>query len=74
MSMDAKGRCCGRKPILYKSGLRTSSKCPHFFCTRCDSSYDATTREQIENWAFVKDERGQFVRRRRVDIPPKDAA
>jgi hypothetical protein len=59
--IDAKGRCCGRKPLHYKRGLTTSLKRPHLFCCRCDCSYDPETHEQLENWAYKKDASGKFV-------------
>lgn len=52
--LDAKGRCCGRKPLDYKRGLLTPSSKPHKFCTRCDREYDRVTGEQTENWAHRK--------------------
>ena len=55
-NLDEKGRCCGRKPIVYK-------RPPHKFCFRCDRSYSLETGEQIENWAWVKSSPGFFVRR-----------
>ena len=49
--LDAKGRCCGRKPMVYKSRTSTSTG-PHRYCPRCDRAYDLETGEQIENWAW----------------------
>lgn len=47
MQLDAKGRCCGRKPIVYKlEGLR--------FCFRCDRTYHLTDNAQIPNWAWAQ--------------------
>lgn len=43
--LDDKGRCCGRKPIVYK-------RPPSLFCHRCDRSFDPATGTQKENWAF----------------------
>ena len=51
MRLDKKNRCCGKKPLDYKSGREG----PHKFCDRCDRAYDRETGEQIENWAWVKD-------------------
>lgn len=51
--LDAKGRCCGRKPIVYKSGYFTREG-PQKFCDRCDRSFSLNTGEQIENWAWKK--------------------
>lgn len=42
--LDAKGRCCGKRPILY---IRP----PHWFCPKCDRAYNMAG-EQIENWAW----------------------
>lgn len=47
MRIDSKGRCCGRKPMVYKRE-------PHMFCPRCDRAFDPKTGEQIENWAYTK--------------------
>lgn len=44
--LDDKGRCCGRKPLVYK-------RPPHLFCDRCCASFDAVTGTQIENCAFA---------------------
>jgi len=54
--LDEKGRCCGRKPLVYKNhGLYAVG---HKFCSRCDRSFDLETDEQIENWAWVEMPRG----------------
>lgn len=45
--LDAKGRCCGRKPIQYKRPE------PRQYCCRCDRQFDMAGR-QVENWAFSK--------------------
>lgn len=63
MTIDAKGRCCGRKPLHYRRGDTTSLRRPQLFCTRCYAAYDPETREQIENWAFARDASGGFVRK-----------
>ena len=48
MKLDTKGRCCGRKPIVYK-------RSQELFCSRCDRSYRLLPpHEQIENWAWRK--------------------
>jgi len=58
MKLDEQGRCCGRKPLVYKrDGFR--------FCTRCDRAYDISTGEQIENWAWIKNAAGGFIRNSR---------
>jgi len=45
--LDALGRCCGRKPVHYKtkSGLRSQPD-PHFFCTRCDSTFGTDGKQR----------------------------
>jgi hypothetical protein len=59
-------RCCGRKPLHYKRGLTTTLKRPQLYCTRCDAAYDPTTKAQLENWAYRRDDSGNFVRRTRT--------
>lgn len=46
--LDDKGRCCGRKPIVYKRSPT------HLFCSRCDRAYDPLTKLQVENWAWYQ--------------------
>lgn len=55
--LDEKGRCCGRKPIEYKRDRRK-------FCFRCDRSFDIETGEQMENWAWRQNEKGEWERKR----------
>lgn len=43
--LDDKGRCCGRKPLVYKLP-------PRLFCFRCDAAFDPGTGKQIPNWAY----------------------
>ncbi len=43
--LDSAGRCCGRKPLVYK-------RPHHLFCSRCDRSFDPITKQQIVNWAW----------------------
>lgn len=43
--LDEKGRCCGKKPLVYK---RPSF---HYFCARCNREY-GPEGEQQDNWAF----------------------
>ena len=52
-TLDEKGRCCGRKPIFYKtrSGLQTQHD-PHHFCTRCCAEFDGETGVQRTNWQW----------------------
>jgi hypothetical protein len=53
MPLDDKGRCCGRKPLVYKraSGPRHPAG---LFCCRCDRSYTADGEPQA-NWAWNAD-------------------
>lgn len=64
-TLDDKGRCCGRKPIVYK-------RPPHLFCCRCDADFDPDTGKQIPNWAYYKldDERFKAITSRA--LPPSD--
>lgn len=44
-SLDDAGRCCGRKPMVYKR--------PHrLFCPRCDAEYNPSTGRQQQNWCY----------------------
>lgn len=52
-SLGAEGRCCGRKPLTYKTGRVTTSGIPQRFCTRCSRAYSLETGEQIANWAWL---------------------
>lgn len=52
-SLNGKGRCCGRKPIVYKREH-------HLFCPRCDASFDPDTGKQIPNWAYYKLDETRF--------------
>lgn len=55
--LDEKGRCCGRKPIVYR-------RPPQLFCSRCDRSFDVDTGLQRENWAWGLID-GQWVSKRK---------
>lgn len=44
--LDDKGRCCGRKPLVYKVPQH------RLFCARCDAQYDPQTGIQVANWAY----------------------
>jgi hypothetical protein len=56
--LNDKGRCCGRKPIVYRGSN------PRLFCCRCDREFDPATGDQRENWAWRKHENSDcFVRR-----------
>jgi len=47
--IDASGRCCGRKPLVYKKPVH------RLFCDRCCAEIDPSTGTQVENWAWVQD-------------------
>jgi hypothetical protein len=47
--LDEQGRCCGRKPRLYKRPRH------YLFCVRCCAALSPETGSQIENWAWVSD-------------------
>ena len=46
--LDDHGRCCGRKPLVYKRWPA------HLFCSRCEAAFDTATGQQIDNWAYVR--------------------
>jgi len=60
--LDSKGRCCGRKPLVYKRPV------PRLFCVRCNREFDPTTGGQVENWAW-KWEWDKLVKRETRDEP-----
>lgn len=57
-TLDKKGRCCGRKPIVYKN--RDYGTDGFKFCCRCDRAYDRFDGEQISNWAYKLTPDGDF--------------
>lgn len=62
-TLDAKGRCCGRKPRVYKSDLYTGAA-PHRYCSRCDRAFAIDTPLQVENWAWKRSDDGKFRNRK----------
>lgn len=44
--LDERGRCCGRKPMVYKRPDH------QLFCPRCDASFNPETGIQWQNWAY----------------------
>lgn len=62
--LTPEGRCCGRKPIVYKRPTN------HLFCFRCDRAYDSETGEQVSNWAYKLID-GDFVCQKVTDITPR---
>ena len=63
--LDDKGRCCGRKPLVYR-GRHTTSEGPRRFCVRCDRAYELDADFQINNWAWKKGPNGEFVRQTNI--------
>lgn len=65
--LDDKGRCCGRKPLVYRRPL-------HQFCPRCCADYNMAG-QQIPNWAWLETP-GGFVARnpgQDYDVLARDA-
>ena len=59
-SLDAQGRCCGRKPIFYKTHrMAKSLKDPRHFCATCSAEY-TPDGQQRANFAW-KSVPGGFV-------------
>ena len=50
--LDDKGRCCGRKPIVYKGGGWRHLGPAMKFCDRCCRAYHPETGEQMPNFAW----------------------
>lgn len=44
--LDEAGRCCGRKPMIYKRPKQ------RLFCPRCDAEFDPHNGKQTANWAY----------------------
>lgn len=61
-SLDDRGRCCGRKPLFYKTarGMQVS-KDPHHFCATCAGEFSPDGKQRA-NWAWTAVE-GGFVPR-----------
>jgi hypothetical protein len=62
-TLDDKGRCCGRKPIVYK-------RPHHFYCDRCDAAFDPSDGKQVPNWAYYKLDETRFEARTTRAISP----
>lgn len=58
-SLDEQGRCCGRKPLVYKRPDL------HFFCAICSREYGADG-VQRQNWAFKRVAPSEFVENRPI--------
>lgn len=57
MKLNAKGQCppCKRKPLVYKTTQI-------YFCFKCDRAYDLDTKEQVENFHWLKTKSGYVNR------------
>lgn len=53
--IDDHGRCCGRKPLVYK---RPNHR---LFCTRCNAQFDPASGEQVSNWGYTREPDGTFT-------------
>ena len=59
-SLDSAGRCCGRKPMVYKR--------PHrLFCPRCDAEYNPATGRQQANWCYLAEGDGFIFRHEHME-------
>lgn len=47
--LDEHGRCCGRKPLVYKRPEH------HLYCLKCSAYLDPVTGVQRPNWAWTAD-------------------
>lgn len=54
LALDDRNRCpvCDIKPWRQAP---SANSVPYFFCPGCDRAYDAETKLQIANWAWVWD-------------------
>jgi len=66
--LDEKGRCCGRKPLVYRR--------PHhrFFCHRCHAEFDPETGKQIPNWAYYRLDNDRFEARTSAAHPSTNSS
>lgn len=63
--LNDKGRCCGRKPMVYKTRHDSfASVVPYKWCPRCGRSFDPATGLQVENSEWREFEDGFALRRR----------
>ena len=64
--LDVEGRCCGRKPMVYKRPYRQ-------FCPRCDREFSVLGKQQT-NWRYKSTMNGAlFVREDPVANPAVSA-
>lgn len=47
VTLDQRGRCCGRKPLTYRRPAPG-----YLFCDRCDASFTLDGKQQ-PNWAWL---------------------
>lgn len=52
-TLDEKGRCCGRKPLVYKRE-------GHRFCDRCSRHYHLTEPHMVDGWDRLADGSHRF--------------
>ncbi len=53
-SLDAKGRCCGRKPLVYKTYQGGGIHPPFKFCTHCGSHFNMEGQQVEDNeWKWI---------------------
>jgi hypothetical protein len=58
LSLDAKGRCCGRRPIYYKGGSwRSPLGAPMYHCCDCSAEFGPDGKQRA-NWAWAAVEGG----------------
>jgi hypothetical protein len=67
MTLDDKGRCCGRKPLVYKRSPAAGEP-PQRFCFRCDRAYHLIENRQIANWAYEQTTDGAWKLRERGPV------
>lgn len=65
------GRCCGRKPLVYRSDPLAGARCdPWRYCDRCHRAYSGAlgSGEQVESWGWER-VGGTFAWRRKEPPP-----
>jgi hypothetical protein len=53
VKLDDEGRCCGRKPLVYKRPKQR-------YCRQCNRAYDFEENRQISNWRYRELPDGSF--------------
>jgi hypothetical protein len=59
-TLDIKGRCCGRKPVVHKKASRTMGEGPHRWCSICSRCYDLEINQQIPSSAWKQNAKGEW--------------